>query len=638
MEMALKISSNPHPVRKLRGQRRRIQGLTMALLLGSMVACAPGFAPLAHDPSIPTFTVDQADTKSNSTSPQISYEQPASLLPPELAPKIPTQHDTPSAIFNPEHQPLDLKPKANQPPPIKLPDDFDEDTPAQTAPTPQTPSAPSAPSVAIPEATPEASPVATPPSSPPATPELSASPSPTASPTAAPEVAPTATPNPQSGSVPDPSPTAQPTPIAAPQPLQPPQPPTPTTQTQAVLVCDQTDPAHCPSTVGLIVTRTTAWIGQCTASLIGEQTLITNSHCIPDELKQDGADCSKNMAVYFPQTATNPAEKVKCEKVLHISKIAKEGEPGFGLEADYAVLQLARVVTRPHLTIRRDLGLTDDLKLVAYAIDPKYGGRTMGILKVKMCSARQGSIAAPSFVQNFAGVGAFSGCEIIPGNSGSPAIDRDGNMRALVHATIPSKTAIVPQTEKSQTFHRMAMLTNIACTDIPKEVGPNAGTAHPDCLKTLASDDVIRAAYGKTDDRNLTPLADTWMKTAPQNFEFDVRRSDSANSVVHMLTAQIKCVKDPKQWMAPSMQTRTQSTADTTNLKVTLPSFGFVVNLDDDYRVSLTPGTIDQLDLSFDFNPQTLSKTRFVKSRATITSRNSKQQTIQNDFNLFLCK
>lgn len=553
--------------------------LRVALIIGStatFVACSPGFdsRPKSHaDAPGPTVsTIESADDPST-----IRATEAPLLLPPQFKPAPPrTRYESPRVDLPPD----DIVPDS----------DFPSEDPAPAQPA-------------------ELSSSRIEPSPPPQDPASLQNPS---------------LPQPviPNSPVPQPQPEAvepQEAPVARPQPT--------VNETKSVVVCEKHERASCPSAVGVLLVRTANWNGQCTVSLIGDRFAITNSHCLPHAIRKAGSDCSRSLRLVFPKTPTHGYEHVACAEVISASQIANEGETDYAREADFAILMLARSVNRLAFKVNRE-GLPADMQLVAYTVDPAAKAQSVSVLKAKRCDARFGTTLATSFNQKFAAVGAFAKCEIIQGNSGSPAIDRFGNLRALVHGLRPPE----PMPGGHRNFRHMALLTNFACIDVPGAIGENAGTAHADCSKKITPEQLVQGLHDKANDAESRALGEAWLKTAPHQFQFEIRRSESRGSPIRLFAPQIVCVRNARSLVAA------QSAKQETNVQVTLPFWGFKVEVTEEYQVRLAPGIHNEVELDLTFDARALSRNGSVSARAIAKNKTTGESRVVPGFGLRVCR
>src|SRR5690606_31829402 len=106
-----------------------------------------------------------------------------------------------------------------------------------------------------------------------------------------------------------------------------------------------------------------------------------------------------------------------CETVVHNSKSTSSIQ-----SPDYAFLKLAQKVPRPSLRISRD-GFKDKENYFTYKINPvNKKGKMLGHQSRATCKAIYNSSVNESFNHPFAPVALLTECDIIKGNSGSPAL------------------------------------------------------------------------------------------------------------------------------------------------------------------------------------------------------------------------
>ena len=166
---------------------------------------------------------------------------------------------------------------------------------------------------------------------------------------------------------------------------------------------------------------------RCTASLIAPDRALTAIHCLASAERRAGAAC-RHTWLAFPETAEAPAEWAACQRVL----IARGVVDASGLHQEHAVLQLARSVARTPLAIdSRPIEPNSIVEVVSVTPHPIYG--TTHELTTRLCRAIVARPAVGALGAQAAQVGWLANCPIARGNSGSPVLDRDGRIRALVH-------------------------------------------------------------------------------------------------------------------------------------------------------------------------------------------------------------
>ena len=189
------------------------------------------------------------------------------------------------------------------------------------------------------------------------------------------------------------------------------------------------DRTSCPSAVGMLVVADdqAPEPERCTASLIAPDRALTAVHCLASAERRAGAAC-RHTWLAFPETVDAPAEWAACRRVVSARGVV---DPT-GLHQEHAVLQLARPVARTPLAIDpRPIEPNSIVQVVSVTPHPIYG--TSHELATRLCRAIDARPAVDALGSGAAQVGWLANCPIARGNSGSPVLDRDGRIRAVVH-------------------------------------------------------------------------------------------------------------------------------------------------------------------------------------------------------------
>jgi hypothetical protein len=166
---------------------------------------------------------------------------------------------------------------------------------------------------------------------------------------------------------------------------------------------------------------------RCTASLIAPDRVLTASHCLAASDRHAGASCPSTWLA-LPETPDAPPEWIACERVLYAAEVASED----GLQQEHAVLQLARSVTRMPLAIDASPPAPGSIvTVVSVTPHPIYG--STHALATRLCRAIDSEPAQAELGSAAANVGWLARCPIARGNSGSPVLDYEGRIRAIVH-------------------------------------------------------------------------------------------------------------------------------------------------------------------------------------------------------------
>ena len=189
------------------------------------------------------------------------------------------------------------------------------------------------------------------------------------------------------------------------------------------------DEASCPSAVGMLIVDAgdAPEPERCTATLIAPDRIVTASHCLAQSARQAGSPCPRTW-IAVPRTADAAGEQVACERVERaISHIDESA-----LSQEHAVLKLVREVARAPLAIDATPPVPGSIVTVASVTPhPIYG--STHLLTTRLCRAIDSSSAQRELGVLAANVGWLSSCPIARGNSGSPVLDYDLRIRAIVH-------------------------------------------------------------------------------------------------------------------------------------------------------------------------------------------------------------
>ncbi len=226
---------------------------------------------------------------------------------------------------------------------------------------------------------------------------------------------------------------------------------------------------YCPSNVGKLLfwskskTDDGYDFGVCSGTLIDSNTLITNRHCVPEDLNT-GDDCSDRLIVQFPSDDSlgTSSENIKCS---YVAKAYSKDAGG----PDIAILKVRSSKYFRKSTKRKAHQMTTSA-VHAYTMNPGKGRDGFsGYIYRKMCTIAEQSILTGRMMPDSSDAVIYgSNCDIISGNSGSGVFDSNGDLIGLIHSRIDrydvkaefSKVGI-----KSKLNDYMGIMVNIGCAE-----------------------------------------------------------------------------------------------------------------------------------------------------------------------------
>jgi V8-like Glu-specific endopeptidase len=243
--------------------------------------------------------------------------------------------------------------------------------------------------------------------------------------------------------------------------------------------------SECPANVGLVVLKMGVGkdlgFGQCSGTLIGKDTILTNSHCVPDEVKNFTEHCSDRIAFVLPKAQAGKKKLATCKKVLFASDISKGN-----LDPDYALIQLNEELTDTPSVVSTK-GFQEGQSVVAFTSDPDSEVKIKGMIRKKQCEAVQGTIVSTKFTHPYSyTVALFSDtCGVIGGNSGSGVFNQQGQVIGVISHGRRVESAEEAESTgfKLPKSKKFGVAANLACLNLSSiNVSPA-----PECKDALAS-------------------------------------------------------------------------------------------------------------------------------------------------------
>lgn len=294
--------------------------------------------------------------------------------------------------------------------------------------------------------------------------------------------------------------------------------------------------ANCPDAIAKVIIKNSRGVGQCSGFLIKKNFVLTNGHCIPKQELKSYHQCNDKIAVLFPTNQKSFEENARCKKVHRYSQ-------GKG-KIDYLLFELDRKVDREPLEVKQS-GVVNNEKFVAWTMNPV--STTHGHFVKKDCTSLRDTLLIPDGKTRYFPVVAFGSCLSIPGNSGSPIIDENGKVRAVVAGVFKREylqliTQAKPLYETAALFLRAE---NTACMDL-RAAGYN--NIHGKC-KNHDMKNPFRLTPGKTFKKEIA-MAKIELKNKiaanqilSQNFQFRTNINVRVGGT-NIIQPSLNCIND----------------------------------------------------------------------------------------------
>jgi hypothetical protein len=189
--------------------------------------------------------------------------------------------------------------------------------------------------------------------------------------------------------------------------------------------CEST--INCPDNVGLVYINSNGneyspQVGRCTGFLVKENIVGTNSHCVPKHLKNGSRSCTGQLAIRFMNSGKKNV--FDCEELLDHSPLGV-------YEPDYSFFRIEPTGIKP-LKVSQN-GIKDNQNILVARVTPSQYSLG-GTLSVDSCRIALGSLLNLQATNSWAKTGLAVDCEAIPGNSGSPVLNNNGEVIGILQS------------------------------------------------------------------------------------------------------------------------------------------------------------------------------------------------------------
>lgn len=200
-------------------------------------------------------------------------------------------------------------------------------------------------------------------------------------------------------------------------------------------------------------------VGLCTWFLVGADRAVTNSHCIPNEVKNNpNVLCSKYLKGKI-QTASG-VRTVSCKNLIMSSKITDV----VMANSDYALMEIDQKLSDSDVFTLERSGVVEDQTLSVLSMTHRQSQSGVYSEYIRHnCLMKSsdvfGVISSPgvSPIAGFQAEGSLDVCKTVPGNSGSPVVSAEGKLVGILHGGLKENEGIEGMTKN------LSIITNLRC-------------------------------------------------------------------------------------------------------------------------------------------------------------------------------
>ncbi len=206
----------------------------------------------------------------------------------------------------------------------------------------------------------------------------------------------------------------------------------------------------------------------CSATLVSANRILTNSHCVPDDLHHAGADCRGRIRFSFPNTSHYKGESVMCGRVVAISLDTPRSD-----EPDWAVLEMVRTTPRePVIWSPGEIPAGQPLNVYKFDFDLDTRVTGEGVLVPTKCQANTNYFKNNKNTGPIGPLVDISGCteKLIHGNSGSGLLNSSNELVGILSSALfveesAEDWAIVLRTVYPEIRQNSGGGSNLACVE-----------------------------------------------------------------------------------------------------------------------------------------------------------------------------
>jgi hypothetical protein len=259
------------------------------------------------------------------------------------------------------------------------------------------------------------------------------------------------------------------------------------------LVCNQD---NCPEYLVQVYIKDdlNSSINTCSGFVVNEDYILTSAQCIPENLSQDGIDCSSNIYSIFQKSTGQ--EPIECESIEKISFIAHQSEPATW-PSDFALLKMSRKIESIKGLTLSDEGMEEGTDVEVWGV--KRVGQQLSYVESDTCDVVWNSYAQPFAVSARSPSITIGSCDFpetfrggpVLGTSNAEVVNYSQMVGLGVFSSRVSKELLaeIPGQIMNEEPLSLAYVSNIACMPLDD----NARVIHSDCSVSMGYSELANA-------------------------------------------------------------------------------------------------------------------------------------------------
>jgi hypothetical protein len=269
---------------------------------------------------------------------------------------------------------------------------------------------------------------------------------------------------------------------------------------------------ECEPTLAMISVVSPDGLDRCSGVLISEDEILTNDHCVNKGVfmkghqdEKEAIPCADNLFVHFSEVDALPAQHAGCSQIKLRSRES-------GLQSlDYAIITLDQKIMgrKPLERATGALENHEQARIYRVQMDGEKTGRYDGSQGLLPCQVSYRTFLYPGVDSPSSPLMTFGDCAIQAGNSGSPVLNSQGKLAAIIqgYLSLKEETQLHKQVQEAlldDSFGQVGVGTQLRCIESGLESRVSECSAVPE-VKSQTPKEFL-AEDSQFNQNNLLPV------------------------------------------------------------------------------------------------------------------------------------